>query len=296
MYTYIVFEDNNNNAICHYGIKGMKWGVRRYQNKDGSLTELGRKRYMKTKYGMSKASGIFRGNRNDIISEHVYTYTDQIGVAHYKDAVDLKDTRVCSEYVSDPSAAFSKQYSKVNPMYGKQTGTVDNCTKCAAAMILAKKGYDFEAGRSWGGIPDAFNIWFSGAKKMIHDDATSATSEILKSKKGDYGTIQFRNKQNPKSGHVINWEHNSDGTFSLYDSQNSTSFHSELFSECLEQYNNSLENMFDMNSTVTVFDLTNSDPNWDVISEDAVVRFNSEDYTGKNLLYDREYDKFYTEL
>lgn len=30
--------------ICHYGIKGMKWGVRRYQNPDGSLTEAGRKR------------------------------------------------------------------------------------------------------------------------------------------------------------------------------------------------------------------------------------------------------------
>lgn len=31
--------------LRHAGIKGMKWGVRRYQNKDGSLTELGKKRY-----------------------------------------------------------------------------------------------------------------------------------------------------------------------------------------------------------------------------------------------------------
>lgn len=29
----------------HSGIKGQKWGVRRYQNKDGSLTPEGRKRY-----------------------------------------------------------------------------------------------------------------------------------------------------------------------------------------------------------------------------------------------------------
>lgn len=29
----------------HHGIKGMKWGIRRYQNKDGSLTPEGRKRY-----------------------------------------------------------------------------------------------------------------------------------------------------------------------------------------------------------------------------------------------------------
>ena len=33
-----------NNEIKHHGIKGMRWGVRRYQSKDGSLTSTGRKR------------------------------------------------------------------------------------------------------------------------------------------------------------------------------------------------------------------------------------------------------------
>ena len=31
--------------FAHHGIKGQKWGVRRFQNEDGSLTELGKKRY-----------------------------------------------------------------------------------------------------------------------------------------------------------------------------------------------------------------------------------------------------------
>lgn len=31
--------------LYHHGIKGMKWGVRRYQNDDGTLTGAGKKRY-----------------------------------------------------------------------------------------------------------------------------------------------------------------------------------------------------------------------------------------------------------
>jgi hypothetical protein len=33
------------NELKHYGILGMKWGIRRYRNKDGSLTPAGKKRY-----------------------------------------------------------------------------------------------------------------------------------------------------------------------------------------------------------------------------------------------------------
>lgn len=34
----------SNDYIYHYGIKGQKWGVRRYQNEDGTLTSAGKKR------------------------------------------------------------------------------------------------------------------------------------------------------------------------------------------------------------------------------------------------------------
>lgn len=33
------------NELCHHGIKGQRWGIRRFQNEDGSLTSAGRKRY-----------------------------------------------------------------------------------------------------------------------------------------------------------------------------------------------------------------------------------------------------------
>ena len=35
----------DNKYLQHHGIPGMKWGKRRYQNKDGSLTPAGQKRY-----------------------------------------------------------------------------------------------------------------------------------------------------------------------------------------------------------------------------------------------------------
>ena len=39
-----IHMSTNDSELFHYGIKGMKWGERRYQNEDGTLTSAGKKR------------------------------------------------------------------------------------------------------------------------------------------------------------------------------------------------------------------------------------------------------------
>lgn len=45
---YHSFSDEDISVLKHHGILGMKWGVRRYQNEDGSLTPEGQRRYSST--------------------------------------------------------------------------------------------------------------------------------------------------------------------------------------------------------------------------------------------------------
>lgn len=52
--------------LWHFGIKGMKWGVRRYQNEDGTLTSAGKKRYDSYENANSKGNPvkIFQTKKN----------------------------------------------------------------------------------------------------------------------------------------------------------------------------------------------------------------------------------------
>lgn len=55
---YYAYNMDSFRYISHHGILGQKWGIRRYQNKDGTLTEAGKKRYIQsisdTSYTLTK--------------------------------------------------------------------------------------------------------------------------------------------------------------------------------------------------------------------------------------------------
>ena len=51
------YEAMDDFLLQHFGIKGMKWGVRRFQNEDGTLTPAGKRRYAKMEKRASKNIG-----------------------------------------------------------------------------------------------------------------------------------------------------------------------------------------------------------------------------------------------
>ena len=48
---------NYSDELYHHGIKGQRWGIRRYQNKDGTLTPAGKKRAAKLEAEYEKVTG-----------------------------------------------------------------------------------------------------------------------------------------------------------------------------------------------------------------------------------------------
>lgn len=63
---YRAYVECDYNSIYHHGVKGMKWGIRRYQNPDGTLTPEGQKRYGKL-YSQMKS----RGRNNSEIAKEI---------------------------------------------------------------------------------------------------------------------------------------------------------------------------------------------------------------------------------
>lgn len=88
------------NELVHFGIKGMKWGVRRYQNKDGTLTPAGKKRISK-KYKKSSTKAASTLQRN-----YQKMYIDS-----YNKAADYMNSEGINKFNSSQKKRYGSGYA-----------------------------------------------------------------------------------------------------------------------------------------------------------------------------------------
>lgn len=201
--------DTNSKYLQHYGVLGMHWGIRRYQNKDGSLTDLGQ--YLHDVRGGSII-------RNASVEEDFS-----------KDKTVQRMFGDCYEVNDGGRASF--QYSNNRTM---------NCSYCSTAYCLRRQGYDVQAkskvksdpyaedySREWdplhpirsvenrtsgkGNIdsyPNAtrqVEIGYNGGPSLSSSQCDKVTNTLAKQGEGAYGIILVSWKDGV-SGHAFNYE------------------------------------------------------------------------------------------
>lgn len=144
-YNHCYRVDGKEFELQHHGVKGMKWGVRRYQNKDGTRTPAGKKRYR-------DSSDEERSAKNRQTAKRVaaaLVMTASVGVA---------------------VAAYRKNPAAINSVLSK----VGNST-VAGAKKAGSKAY--KAGKQY--VKDACNGIKEGVKESVKEAPKKATKAVI---------------------------------------------------------------------------------------------------------------------
>lgn len=163
------------NYLSHHGIKGQKWGVRRFQNKDGSLTAAGKRRvsnkeikndlkdeYLKSyekHYSTSKAKGY--NDAADIIQKHYDLENDGTGGIPGTPSLAREQYRYyrkkAASSIDDEDIDFKasmESREKIIERYGQErVSSFDNAEiltgAAMSAAVLAAQGYLYYKAVKW---------------------------------------------------------------------------------------------------------------------------------------------------
>lgn len=216
--------------LYHHGILGMRWGVRRFQNKDGSLTSAGKSRYgvkgeKKSKSEPdSKRKGLSKGQKVAIalVAAGLATYGGyklaQSGKLN--NLIDKGRSKLSLALGRRPGDVGSGSYQEIDNVTGfkKIVGNIseeerisrinpshdqDNCKDCANAYCQSKiNNVDVVANKKSfvGNLHDFIGHYYEGdpdvSVKTLSADGANAqirlTKQLLKRyKEGDVGIVAF---------------------------------------------------------------------------------------------------------
>lgn len=102
-----IVNQEDENSLSHYGVKGQKWGQRNYQNPDGTYTELGKERRRVAFIKAEKAKEEDTKNQNSSSSDEDYE-GEKIGGKAYKD-MTRKELRAAKKRARHNEAERKKQ-------------------------------------------------------------------------------------------------------------------------------------------------------------------------------------------
>lgn len=134
------------NSLQHYGILGMHWGVRRYQNYDGSLTSAGKSRLSKkdTKWAKKNSDKITEKTTKKVSGE-LKSYQKEL--LSQPDAINKNgklSAKTINAYNQRMAALMNQQVSGLTSPSGKVVQFVAKRGEVGVMMALADQGYNMD--------------------------------------------------------------------------------------------------------------------------------------------------------
>ena len=149
--------------LRHYGVKGMKWGVRRYQDKSGRLTVAGKKRYSddesKERKGLTDKQKKYIKIGAAVVATGLAVY----GGYKISQYIDAKNADILAEAARKDLLRDINPHHTQNPLDSLYRGTNMNCGQTTIAEELVLRGEKVHAKLNKTGMyPEQFGAYFNG--------------------------------------------------------------------------------------------------------------------------------------